>query len=87
MLLYKYSIAYPPQKCNPVFAVRYPQNSIFSKRKNIFKKRYFRLDFYKIFHYNVIVTFAAMAQLVERVLGKDEVAGSNPASSSKMPYF
>ena len=24
-----------------------------------------------------------MAQLVERVLGKDEVAGSNPASSSK----
>ena len=23
-----------------------------------------------------------MAQLVERVLGKDEVAGSNPASSS-----
>ena len=26
--------------------------------------------------------YAAMAQLVERVLGKDEVAGSNPASSS-----
>ena len=24
-----------------------------------------------------------MAQLVERVLGKDEVAGSNPASSSR----
>ncbi len=27
--------------------------------------------------------FAAMAQLVERVLGKDEVGGSNPPSSSK----
>ena len=26
---------------------------------------------------------AAMAQLVERVLGKDEVPGSNPGSSSK----
>ena len=25
-----------------------------------------------------------MAQLVERVLGKDEVAGSNPASSSTL---
>ena len=30
-----------------------------------------------MFHY------AAMAQLVERVLGKDEVGGSNPPSSSK----
>ena len=27
--------------------------------------------------------YAAMAQLVERVLGKDEVGGSNPPSSSK----
>ena len=26
-----------------------------------------------------------MAQLVERILGKDEVAGSTPASSSKNP--
>ena len=26
-----------------------------------------------------------MAQLVERVLGKDEVPGSNPGSSSKNP--
>ena len=26
-----------------------------------------------------------MAQLVERVLGKDEVPGSNPGSSSKIP--
>ena len=31
---------------------------------------------------------AAMAQLVERVLGKDEVTGSNPVSSSiKEPTF
>ena len=29
--------------------------------------------------------FAAMAQLVERVLGKDEVTGSTPVSSSKNP--
>ena len=27
--------------------------------------------------------FAAMAQVVEHVLGKDEVTGSNPVSSSK----
>ena len=29
------------------------------------------------------IAYAAMAQLVERVLGKDEVGGSNPPSSSK----
>ena len=29
--------------------------------------------------------FAAMAQSVERVLGKDEVPGSNPGSSSRQP--
>ena len=28
---------------------------------------------------------AAMAQLVEHILGKDEVPGSNPGSSSKQP--
>ena len=28
-----------------------------------------------------------MAQLVERVLGKDEVTGSNPVSSSICPIF
>ena len=28
-----------------------------------------------------------MAQLVERILGKDEVGGSNPPSSSKMTCF
>ena len=28
-----------------------------------------------------------MAQLVERVLGKDEVGGSNPPSSSKKPLI
>ena len=30
------------------------------------------------------IAYAAMAQLVERVLGKDEVGGSNPPSSSKI---
>ena len=29
---------------------------------------------------------AAMAQLVEHILGKDEVPGPNPGSSSKTPY-
>ena len=33
--------------------------------------------------YAVCNNFAAMAQSVERVLGKDEVTGSNPVSSSK----
>ena len=31
------------------------------------------------------LTFAAMAQLVEHILGKDEVPGPNPGSSSKHP--
>ena len=31
--------------------------------------------------------YAAMAQLVERVLGKDEVTGSNPVSSSILRRF
>ena len=31
-------------------------------------------------------TYAAIAQPVERILGKDEVASSNLASSSKFPY-
>ncbi len=30
---------------------------------------------------------ADMAQLVEHILGKDEVIGSNPIISSKRPYF
>ena len=36
----------------------------------------------------VIINFAnaTMAQLVEHILGKDEVAGSIPASSSKKSY-
>ena len=29
--------------------------------------------------------YAAVAQSVERILGKDEVGGSNPPSSSKNP--
>ena len=43
-----------------------------------------KLDNRLLFHYNNIVNFkyAAMAQLVERVLGKDEVTGSNPVISS-----
>ena len=31
------------------------------------------------------MTFAAMAQLVEHILGKDEVPGPNPGSSSRQP--
>ncbi len=33
----------------------------------------------------MLVVNAAMAQVVEHVLGKDEVTGSNPVSSSKTP--
>ena len=33
----------------------------------------------------ICVRNAAMAQLVERVLGKDEVSGPNPDSSSRKP--
>ena len=32
-----------------------------------------------------VTIFAAVAQSVERILGKDEVGGSNPPSSSKTP--
>ena|GEM_PF-6322512 len=39
-------------------------------------------EFYKIVKSQVS---AAMAQSVERILGKDEVGGSNPPSSSKNP--
>ena len=34
-------------------------------------------------HEEIFLWYAAMAQLVEHILGKDEVAGSIPASSSK----
>ena len=39
-------------------------------------------------YYSVIIHYAnaTMAQLVEHILGKDEVAGSIPASSSKIPH-
>ncbi len=55
-----------------------------SKRfKKISKIHEIKLDIPIKFNYNIIVTYiAAMAQLVERVLGKDEVGGSNPPSSS-----
>ena len=38
-------------------------------------------------HEEISEWYAAMAQLVERVLGKDEVPGSNPGSSSKNPDY
>ena len=43
------------------------------------------LDKTSFFVYNNLccITNAAMAQLAEHVLGKDEVTGSNPVSSSK----
>ena len=33
-----------------------------------------------------LIRNAAIAQSVERILGKDEVPGSNPGSSSKMNF-
>ena len=52
--------------------------------EKISKNAVIRLDILFYFHYNsIVIVDAAMAQLVERVLGKDEVGGSNPPSSSK----
>ena len=47
----------------------------------------FLLDIVRALSYNnkVANIYAAMAQMVERVLGKDEVTGSIPVSSSKNP--
>ena len=36
-------------------------------------------------HEEVSLWYAAMAQLVEHILGKDEVPGPNPGSSSRHP--
>ena len=36
-------------------------------------------------HEEVSLWYAAMAQLVEHILGKDEVPGPNPGSSSRQP--
>ena len=46
----------------------------------------FLLDIVRALSYNnkVANIYAAMAQMVERVLGKDEVTGSIPVSSSKL---
>lgn len=44
------------------------------------------LDIFCRLGYNMqAITVAAMAQSVARILGKDEVTGSNPVSSSKAP--
>ncbi len=45
----------------------------------------FLLDIVRALSYNnkVANIYAAMAQMVERVLGKDEVTGSIPVSSSR----
>ena len=37
--------------------------------------------------YERISEFATMAQVVERILGKDEVGGSSPPSSSKIKHL
>ena len=49
----------------------------------------FLLDIVRALSYNnkVANIYAAMAQMVERVLGKDEVTGSNPVSSSKAESY
>ena len=48
----------------------------------------FILDFISPLAYNIKADkFAAMAQMVEHILGKDEVTGSIPVSSSKNPVL
>ena len=61
------------------------QSSIFSSTENpanFFEKR---VDIFTTMRYNseAVSGNAAIAQPVERILGKDEVASSNLASSSK----
>lgn len=47
------------------------------------------LDIFRVlsYTYKVANTNAAMAQMVERVLGKDEVTGSIPVSSSTKKHL
>ena len=47
------------------------------------------LDIFRVlsYTYKVTNTNAAMAQMVERVLGKDEVTGSIPVSSSTKKHL
>ena len=57
---------------------------ILPSQKNKTKKIEKNLDNYHLMRYNIkAVANAAIAQSVERILGKDEVASSNLASSSK----
>ncbi len=60
-------------------------HGVLSEKKNIFTFSLFPLDKRDPVCYNsrAVSDNAAMAQLVERVLGKDEVPGSNPGSSSR----
>ena len=64
------------------------KNKIFPFSQNFFQKA---IDKRIFFCYNYIrcnqTTFAAMAQQVEHVLGKDEVTGSNPVSSSRKGLY
>ena len=61
---------------------------ILPSQKNKTKKIEKNLDNYHLMRYNIkAVANAAIAQSVERILGKDEVASSNLASSSKKKHI
>ena len=47
--------------------------------------RHDKIEFWLVSINAVRPPYAAVAQSVERILGKDEVGGSNPPSSSKNP--
>ena len=70
------------------FAKVNKKTKIFPFSQNFFQKA---IDKRIFFCYNYIrcnqTTFAAMAQQVEHVLGKDEVTGSNPVSSSRKGLY
>ena len=62
--------------------------SLYQRKNNFFTKC---IDKNHSFCYNIkcsaeiFANDAAMAQLVEHILGKDEVPGPNPGSSSRQP--
>ncbi len=53
-----------------------------NESKKTLKKSQKSLDKTSSIVYNILLLSAAMAQQVEHILGKDEVTGSNPVSSS-----
>ncbi len=68
-------------KNHPENAAEQPKKSVMTEKMKKVKKG---LAFFSALSYNSTVV-ADVAQQVERILGKDEVTGSNPVISSRDP--